>query len=178
MIAQHLEQKSLELLVAAIDFVDEQHRRAIGPRDRAQQRTLEQECLTENLRLALTRARGTPARLLQLDVQELLRVVPLVERGGHVEPLVALEANELRVERTREDFRDFGLADAGMSFDEQRLVQRHRQVRGRRRLAIGDVRLALHGVVEPGDLLPHARLSRAKSRGAFAKRALQCGQQK
>ena len=70
----------------------------------------------------------------------------------------------------REDFRDFRLADARMSLDEQRLVQRHRQVHRRRRLTIGDVRLALHGVVEPSDLLSHAR--------AVAKRALQCGQQK
>jgi len=170
MVAENLEEKGLELLVAAIDLVDEQHRRAIRTRDRAQQRTLEQERLTEDLRLTLARARGAPTRLLQLDVQELLRVVPFVERRGDVEPLVALQANELRVERPREDFRDFGLADARMSFDEQRLAQRHREIRRRRRFAVGDVRLALHRVVEPGDLCSHAR--------AFAKRALQCGQQK
>ena len=49
-IRQHLEQERLERLVAAVEFVDQQHRRAGGVRlQRLQQRPLDQEALGEHV---------------------------------------------------------------------------------------------------------------------------------
>ena len=93
-VREHLEQHRLELLVGLVDLVDQQHDRLLGG-DRAQQRPREQELLAEDVVLD-----GLPAGVvgLGLDPQQLLAVVPLVERLGLVEPLVALQAHELAAE--------------------------------------------------------------------------------
>jgi hypothetical protein len=83
-VGQHLEQKRLELLVAPVDLVHQQHRRPVGLRDRLQQRALEQEGLAEDRRLALLHRRG--GSLVESDAQQLLRIVPLVQGGRRVEP--------------------------------------------------------------------------------------------
>ena len=59
---QHLEQERLECLVGAIHFVDEQHGRPI-PRDRLEQRPLEQERLAEHLALHARRGWNRPVSL-------------------------------------------------------------------------------------------------------------------
>ena len=66
--------------------------------------------------------------LEDLGVEELLGVLPLVERLGLVEPLVALEADQLVVERAGEHLGELGLADAGRPFDQDRLLEAARQV--------------------------------------------------
>ena len=88
---EQLEQHRLELLVGLVDLVDQQHDRLRG-RDRLQQRAGEQELLAEDVVL-----HGLPAGVgrLGLDPQELLAVVPLVQRLGLVQALVALQAHEL-----------------------------------------------------------------------------------
>ena len=90
-VAQQLEQHRLELLVGLVDLVDQQHDR-LGRGDRLQQRAREQELLAEDVVLD-----GLPAGALGLglDPQQLLAVVPLVQRLGLVEALVALQAHEL-----------------------------------------------------------------------------------
>ena len=55
--------------------------------------------------------------LLQLDLQHLLRVVPLVEGGIGVEAFITLQADEPRLENPRQDLGDFGLADTGFAFE-------------------------------------------------------------
>ena len=111
------------------------------------------------------------AVLLQPDVQELLRVVPLVERGGGVEPLVALEPDQVSLEHRRQHLGDLGLADAGVPLDQERLAQRGRKVdRGGHR-AIGDVALALHRLLDPLDFLAHW----ASTRPARARRPVPAG---
>ena len=53
-IGEELQQKRLELLVGAIDFVDQQYRRCLAA-DRCEQRTLQQIALRKNLRLDFAR---------------------------------------------------------------------------------------------------------------------------
>src|SRR5437879_8717684 len=71
-------------------------------------------------------------RSLELDVQELLLIVPLVERRRGIQPLVALEPDEVRPEHPRHDLRDLGLADARGPLDQERLPEAHREVHRRR----------------------------------------------
>ena len=93
-VRQHLEQERLELVVGAVDLVDQQHDR-VRALDRLQQRPRDQELAPEELGL------GDRAGLGRADVQQLPRVVPLVDGVGDIEPLVALEADQPGVERAR-----------------------------------------------------------------------------
>src|SRR3954454_18327629 len=117
-VREQLEQHRLELLVGLVDLVDEQHDRLLGG-DRAHQRALEQELLAEDVVLDLLPSRALG---LGLDAQELLAVVPLVQRLGLVEALVALQAHEPAVEVVRQRARELGLPDAGGALDEDRLA--------------------------------------------------------
>ena len=60
--------------------------------------------------------------------EELARVVPLVERLRGVDPLVALEADEPAPQQLGQHLRDLGLPDAGLPFEQQRLVEREGEV--------------------------------------------------
>ena len=60
---------------------------------------------------------------LGLDPQQLLAVVPLVQRLGLVEALVALQPHELAAEVGGERLGELGLADAGRALDEHRLAE-------------------------------------------------------
>ena len=92
-VGQDLEQVRLELLVGAVDLVDEQHRRdAVGRLERLEQRPADQEVGAEDV--VGGRVVGLAARLEQPDLEHLARVVPLVDRGVDVEPLVALEPDQ------------------------------------------------------------------------------------
>src|SRR4051812_9569264 len=134
-VGQELEEHRLELLVGLVDLVDQQDDRLLG-RDRAHQRPLEQELLAEDVVLHLLPARALG---LRLDAQELLAVVPLVERLGLVEPLVALQAHEGAIEVLRQRAGELGLADAGRALDEDRLAEFGGQVRDERGRLAGEV---------------------------------------
>ena len=105
--------------------------------------------------------RGVPGRggppLVRRDpqAQQLLLVVPLVERRVDVEPLVALETDQLRVEERREDLGDLGLADPRVALDEERLLHGAGQVHRRDDRAFRDVAVGAHGGPEVVDLAPH-----------------------
>src|SRR6266487_3584175 len=58
--------------------------------------------------------------LLELDVQELLGVVPLVKGLGGVQPFVALQAYEVGLEHGGHHLGDLGLAHARVPLDEER----------------------------------------------------------
>ena len=81
--------------------------------------------------------------LHQPDLEQLPRVVPLVDRVADVETFVALQPDQIGLEAGREDPGHFGLADTGFAFEEQRPLQLERQVDGRREAAVGDVELPL-----------------------------------
>jgi hypothetical protein len=54
-------------------------------------------------------------RFDRAQIEHLTRVIPLIDRRGRVETLIALEANQRRLEHIGEDLGDFGLADAGFA---------------------------------------------------------------
>src|SRR5919106_748207 len=97
-VGEHLEQERLELLVRAVDLVDQQHDLLVGV-DRLEQRPADEELRPEELRL------GYGAFLRRANVQQLARVVPLVHRVRDVESLVALEPDQVRAEGGREEER-------------------------------------------------------------------------
>ncbi len=73
------------------------------------------------------------------DVEELARVVPLVDRVRDVEPFVALEANQARAKGFRERLPRLGLPDAGLALEQDRLLEREREEERRREPAVGQV---------------------------------------
>ena len=135
-IGEKLEQKRLELLVGAIDFVDQQHRRRLAA-DGGKQRPLEQIVLGEDMLFDVVGILADP--LAGLDGEKLALIVPLVERGVLVETLVALQADELGLVHGGERLGDFGLADAGFAFEQQRTLEKIHQPQRGRDVAVGDI---------------------------------------
>ena len=133
-VGEHLEQERLELGVGAIDLVDEQHaalRRADGAqaaaapsRKRSEKNASSCAASLSTASASVVRAGGDLADLVAQDlrVEQLLRVLPLVERLGLVEPFVALQADQLGRQRGGERLGQLGLADAGRPLDEDRLL--------------------------------------------------------
>jgi hypothetical protein len=132
---EHLEQQALDLDVGLVDLVDQQHGRIVSA-DRAEQRTGEQELLGEDVVVGL--APRVPAAT-GLDPEQLLLVVPLVERARLVEALVALQPDQLGSRRARHRLGQLSLADAGRTLDQQRLLQRPREVRRQCGRIVGEV---------------------------------------
>ncbi len=73
--------------------------------------------------------------LEQPDLEDLPRVVPFVDRVADVDALVALQPDELGVERGGQHLRDLRLADAGLTFEEQRPPQPKREIHRHRQAA-------------------------------------------
>ena len=86
-VGEHLEQECLELLVGAVDLVDQEHNGLVGV-DRLEQRPADQEFRPEQLVL------GHCSLLRRANMEQLARVVPLVDGVGNVETLVALKADQ------------------------------------------------------------------------------------
>ena len=119
-VGEQLEQEGLEVVVGAVDLVDQQYRRARARvLERPQQRSADQVVGAEQL-LLVERA---PARLGEPDAEQLARIVPLVERLGRVDPLVALQPDQRHVERRGQRHRRRGLADPRLPLEQQRLRQ-------------------------------------------------------
>ncbi len=121
-VGEELEQERLELVVGAIELVDQQHRRDdVSVGQCVEERTPDQEALAVELVLDALDSTGEGTRCLcGAEVQELARVVPLVERLGDVETLEALQTQELRSAPARQGLGHLGLAHAGLAFQEQR----------------------------------------------------------
>ena len=62
-----------------------------------------------------------------LHVQQLLAVFPLVQGFGFIEPLVALQADELRLGGLRQHFGEFCFANPRRTLHQQRSLQVHHQ---------------------------------------------------
>jgi hypothetical protein len=105
-LGEQLEQEGLEVVVGAVELVDEQHgRERSRVRERLQQGPSQEVLLGEQVVLAQVVAAG----LGEPDPQELAGVVPLVQRLGDVDALVALQAQQRRAERGRERLGRLGL---------------------------------------------------------------------
>ena len=81
----------------------------------------EQELVGEDVVLDVVP--GCVVVALGLDAQQLLLVVPLVERLGLVEALVALQADQAGAGHLGHRLGELGLARAGRALDEHRLLQ-------------------------------------------------------
>ena len=73
------------------------------------------------------------------DRDHLRGAVPFIDRGGNVEALVALQADQLAPKRRRQHLGDLGLADAGLAFEKQRPAHAQRQIRHGRERALGEI---------------------------------------
>ncbi len=138
-VGQHLEQEGLEGLVGAVELVDEQDRRAalVGLK-RLQKRALDEIALREQVALEPVPV-DMAARLGEADRHHLAGIVPLVDRRGDVEPLVALQADQPPAERRRKHLRDLGLPDPGFALEEQGPSKLQGEKKDRRERAVGDV---------------------------------------
>ena len=99
------------------------------------------------------------ALLRGADVQQLARVVPLVDGVGDVQPLVALKADQPGPAGAGQRLGQLGLADARLALQEQGLLDRQRQEDGRREAPLGQIGLAQERVLQVGDRL-EARAAR------------------
>jgi hypothetical protein len=135
-VREQFQQERLELLVGAIDFVDQQHR----GRDAAnggEQRPFQQVFFREDVLFNLV---GIFADAFAgFDRQELALIVPLVERRILVEAFVALQPDQLGAMHGGERLGDLGLADAGFAFEQQRALQKLHQPQRGRDIAVGDI---------------------------------------
>ena len=148
---QQLEQIALELLVGAIDLVDQQHRRlAAGRIDGLQQRPLDQERIAVQF-LPRLRAIDAAGGIEDAQLEDLARVVPFVDRVRDVQSFVALQADHVGIERRGNRGGERGLADAGFALEEQRAPQLQRQEQRHGQRAIGDVVLLRESLLQIGD---------------------------
>src|SRR5690606_27160259 len=85
------------------------------------------------------------------DLQHLPGVVPLVEGLVGVDPLVALEADQLAVEHRRQRLGQLRLPDTDLAFQQEGLAQGQRDVRGGGQTAVGEVPAGLEQAGEVGD---------------------------
>ena len=135
-LGEQLEQERLELVVGTIDLVDQQHRRArAGVLDRAQQRTRHQILGPEEIGLAQL----VLGCFRNSDRKQLTWVIPFVQRFRGIDALVALQPDQRCVERSRQRLGGLGLADAGLTLEQQRLRQSHGAEQGGCHALIGEV---------------------------------------
>jgi hypothetical protein len=118
----------------AVDLVDQEYRRFCAA-DRRQQRPFQQIFFRKNLVLDGV---GVLAAM-RLDREQLPLVIPFIERGRLIQPLIALQADQFGRMHRRQRLRHLGLADARFAFQQQRTPQQlHQRDRGRK-LSVGDV---------------------------------------
>jgi hypothetical protein len=138
-VGEHLEQQAFHLDVGLVDLVDEQDGGVVAG-DRVEQRPGEQELLGEDVVVGLLPG-GAAVLVLPscLDPEQLLLVVPLIKRSRLVQTFVALESDEVGRRGAGDGLRELGLAYAGRALDEQRLLERAREVDRRGRRLVGEV---------------------------------------
>ena len=133
-VAEKFEQKRFELVVRAVDLVDEQNA-GIARSNGLHERSLDQEAFSEQI---LLRALG-PRVTQRANVEHLPGVVPLVDGVVNVDALVALESDELAAGHPRHGAGQLCLADSHLTFKQQRLAQLKGEEQRRGEPTIGDV---------------------------------------
>ena len=127
------------------------------PTERPEERAPEQEPLAEDL--SLERFRSAVA-LVHPDRQQLPWVVPIIERGPGIQPLEALQPDQLAPGRGGEHLGNLGLPAARLALYEQGLAQagaqEHRCREGRLRdVGLGGQQLSDVFRVPPGFAVGH-----------------------
>jgi hypothetical protein len=72
-------------------------------------------------------------------VQQLPAVVPVVHGLRHVDALVALQPDQLAARPAAEHLGHLRLADPGLTFEQERSLQRHGEEHRGRETVVGDV---------------------------------------
>ena len=111
-------------------------------RDGGQQRPAHQEPLGVKLVLDVGRyalARSRRPGLSRSQVEQLARIVPLVNGLGHVDPLIALDTQQLPPVQRGKHFGHFGFTYAGISLQEQGAAHGQGQVDHRGQPFVGQV---------------------------------------
>jgi hypothetical protein len=154
-VGEEFQQESLELLVGAVDLVDQQHRaRAwviVGVFDRLEERALDDEFRPEDLaqRVASRRTFG----LQHTNLEHLLGVVPLVDCMVDIQSLVALKADQLGVEQGCHRLGNLSFADTGFAFQQQRLTEAQGEEQGGPQAAVGNIGAPAQGFLDLVDRL-------------------------
>jgi hypothetical protein len=103
--------------------------------ERLQQGPADQQFAPEEL------ARVAARRLGGADLEQLARVVPVVQRARDVDALVALQPDQARAGRLGERLGGLGLADPGLALQQQRLLEVDREEDRDRERLVGEVPL-------------------------------------
>jgi hypothetical protein len=127
-IGEEFKQKSLELLVGTVNFVDQQDRRLVAT-DSREERTFQEIFFGKNV---LLDGIGIFANALaRFDGEELTLLIPLVKSGVLIEPLVTLQADQFGAVHGGKRFANFCLADSGFTLEQKRpFEEAHQPQRG------------------------------------------------
>ena len=140
---QHLEKERLEFVVGTVQLIHEQHRGVAGP-DRCEEGPLDQELLAEKV----AEVARCVLRLERPHRDELARVVPFVQRLARVDTLVALEPDQPSGQGCGQGFGYLRLPHTGLALQQQRLVQRQRQVDGHAQAVVRQVGLVAQSLLD------------------------------
>ena len=131
-------------------FVDEENRRfLVAAQDGLKQGPLDQELGAVNDPFDFLLAPLLP--FLDLDVKELFRIVPLIKGCRRIQPFIALQADELRVEEPGHHRAHFSFSHARLPFQKKRFPEPMCQKNDRGQGPVGDVEIAvqfLHHLVD------------------------------
>src|SRR3989304_7319470 len=126
-VAEHFQEKRLELGVGAVDFIDQQQH-WLRRKDRLKQRSRQEKAQGEEDILlrgdavgSFGQGSGVPKQIVKLVTQELrvehlLGVLPLIERLRLIQALVTLKADELPPGCRGPGLAEFCLPHAGRAF--------------------------------------------------------------
>lgn len=131
-LSEDLEKEGFEFLVRLVHLINEEHGRA-GGGEGSQQGAFEEKLPGKDVLGDVLPAEICIA--IHLNPQQLLLVVPFVEGPRLVEPLVALQADEIGLEPLGQNLADLGLAGAGRALEKQRFF--HSQGKEERGLETG-----------------------------------------
>src|SRR5438128_11181186 len=146
-VGENLEQKRFKLHVRPVNFVDEQNRWYFAiALNGFEQWPSDQIFFCKDL--WYDRLTGSGLDLVLFDPQYLLRIIPFVQRGVAVQPLVTLKANQGGVQDVGQDLCDLGFTDAGFSFQQNRLTHHHGQINNGGQRAVANIAALFQSVLD------------------------------
>ena len=139
-VRQQLEQKRFELVIGAIDLVDQEHGwNLVVAGNRVEQWSALQEARPEQLVKYFFALPSVTGRLKRADIQHLARVGPVVECMGDVDSFVTLETNQSSTKRVGNDLCELGLANARLAFEQHGLAELESKMHRRGEAAVGQI---------------------------------------
>ena len=126
-IRQSLQQEGLEGFIRAVQFVDQQDRRAARLRAHGlQKRAFDQVVFGKEFRCQRV-AVGPACGFGGADGDHLRGEVPFIDGGGGIQAFIALQADQAATEGGGDGLGDLGLAGAGLAFQKEGPAQFQRQ---------------------------------------------------